>query len=343
MTYKTKRWLYRSCFLLILILVIAGCGCTSKDVEEPVEKADKIDKIVISSPFSPLVMPMAYIVENNMLDEVANDVELVIWNNPDQLRIMMTQDDVHFVSVPSNVASIFYNKGTDLKLLEISVWGVFYVISSNTSVQSLHDLTAQEVYVPFKGDQPDLVFRYICQQQGIDPFKDLEIQYVSSPLDLTLNLLAGTAEYAVTLEPGASQAIRKAQENGITIERVIDIQEEWGSVTGTDPRLPNAGVVALPGILENPIAIEAFCKAYDEGVKWSNQNPHEAAILAAKYVEGVDAAAFEEALNYTIFESVPARDSKKELEFMYSCFMDLEPDSIGGKLPDEEFYYKYEE
>ncbi|MCD4844622.1 MAG: hypothetical protein K8R25_09065 [Methanosarcinales archaeon] len=74
MTYKTKRWLNRSCFLLILILVIAGCGCTSKDVEEPVENADKIDKIVISSPFSPLVMPMAYIVENNMLDEVANDV-----------------------------------------------------------------------------------------------------------------------------------------------------------------------------------------------------------------------------------------------------------------------------
>lgn len=337
---NTKRYLNVGGILLVLFLVVLGSGCISEEPDKPAAQVEKLDKIVVSSPFSPLAMPMAYIVENDMLQDVAEDVELVIWNNPDQLRAMMIQEQADFVSVPSNVASTFYNKGTDLTLLRISVWGVFYVISTNTSVQSLQDLKGEVIYVPFRGDQPDLVFRYICQQQGIDPFEDCQIQYVASPLDVTMSMLAGTAEHAVTLEPGAAVAIMKAEEKGMVVERVIDLQAEWGNVTGQKPRFPNAGVVALSNIQEHPEAVEAFCNAYDEAVEWTNQNPHEAAILAAKYVEGVNAPAFEESLDYTIFESVSAEDSREELEKMYTCFMSLDPASVGGKLPDEGFYYR---
>ncbi len=220
------------------------------------------------------------------------------------------------------------------------IWGVFYIISTNTSIESLHDLIGEEVYVPFRGDQPDLVFQYICQQAGINLFEDFQIQYVASPLDVTINMLSGNAEHAVTLEPGAAVAIMKANEQGLVVERVIDIQAEWGNATGQDPRLPNAGVVALPNIRDHPEAIEAFCEAYDEAVLWSTENPHEAALLAARYVEGVNAAAYEESLNYTIFESVSATESRDELETMFTCFMDLNPASIGGKLPDDGFYYE---
>ena len=342
---NAKECLVTGTLLIILLLAISGSGCVSPDAdtpeepEQPAETTEKIDKIVISSPFSPLIMPMAYIVENDLLHDVADETELIVWNNPDQLRAMMTQEQAQFVSVPSNVASTFYNKGTDLKLLRVSIWGVFYIISTNTSVESLHDLKGKEVYVPFRGDQPDLVFQYICQQAGIDPFKDFQIQYVASPLDVTINMLSGNAEHALTLEPGAAVAIMKAEEQGLVVERVIDIQAEWGNATGQDPRLPNAGVVALPNILDHPGAIEAFCEAYDEAVMWSNENPHEAALLAARYVEGVNAAAYEESLNYTIFESVSAKESKDALETMFTCFMDLNPASIGGKLPDDGFYY----
>ncbi len=344
--FRTKRCLLAGSLLVVILIAISGSGCISPDAgtpeesEQPTETTGKLDKIVISSPFSPLIMPMAYIVENDLLHDVADETELVVWNNPDQLRAMMTQEQAQFVSVPSNVASTFYNKGTDLVLLRVSIWGVFYIISTNTSIESLHDLQGEEIYVPFRGDQPDLVFQYICQQNGIDPFTDFQIQYVASPLDVVINLLSGNAEHAVTLEPGAAIAIMKAEEKGLVVERVIDIQEEWSNATGYAPRLPNAGVVALPNVMDHPEAIEVFCKAYDEAVLWSTENPHEAAILAAKYVEGVNAAAYEDSLNYTIFESVSAEESKEELETMFNCFMDLNPASIGGKLPDDGFYYK---
>ncbi len=124
---RAKGYLVAGSLLLVIILAISGSGCispeadTPEEPEQPAETTGKIDKIVISSPFSPPVMPMAYIVENNMLQDVADETELVVWNNPDQLRAMVTQEQVQFVSVPSNVASTFYNKGTDLKLLRVSI------------------------------------------------------------------------------------------------------------------------------------------------------------------------------------------------------------------------------
>ena len=86
----------------------------------------------------------------------------------------------------------------------------------------------------------------------------------------------------------------KAEEKGMVVKRVIDLQAEWGNVTGQKPRFSNADVVALSNIRKNSEAVKAFCEAYDEAVEWTNQNPHEAAILTAKYVEGVNAPAFEE-------------------------------------------------
>ncbi len=326
--------------LPVLLLVISATSCTSSTrPDAPSAQPEKLDKIVLSSPFAPLAMPMAYIVENDLLADVAEEVELTIWNNPEQLGAIMTKGQADFVSVPSNVASKFYNKGIGLKFLRVAIWGVFYIISDDPSVQSLQDLKGQQLYIPFKGDQPDLIFRHIAQEQGLDPDEDFQLQYVSSPLDIILNLAAGQAHHALMIEPTAAMAIMKAKGEGLTFNRAIDIQKEWGAATGGNPRVPNAGVIALPGILENPEAVEAFQRAYDEAVKWSTEHPKEAAELAAKYVEGVNAPAFEESLNYTIFESISAKDVQDEIEGMLSKFMAVDPASIGGKLPDDAFYY----
>ncbi len=329
---KVKMYVKAGFFVVAMVCVIAGLTYSG-------EAAKKVGKVVLSSPFSPLVMPMAYILENNLLQDVAENVELMIWNNPDQLRAIMTRGQADFTSVPSNVASIFYNKGVQLKFLQVSIWGVFYIISSDTSIQSLEDLKGQEIYIPFPGDQPDLVFQTICKQQGIDPASDLKIQYVSTPLDVTMNLIAGKAKHAMMIEPAAAVAIMKAKQKGLVFERVIDIQEEWGKIPGHRPRIPNAGVVALKNMLDRPDVIEAFRKAYNIAVEWTTQHPKEAALLAAKHVEGVNPAAYEESLKYTLFKSLNARDVRDELEQMLSDFMIFNPASVGGELPDEGFYY----
>ncbi|AFM26596.1 ABC-type nitrate/sulfonate/bicarbonate transport system, periplasmic component [Desulfomonile tiedjei DSM 6799] len=319
--------------VLLTLPLVAGTVFAS-------EQSAKPDKIILASPFSPLAMPMAYMVRKGMLKDVAKEVDLIIWNNPDQLRAIITQGQADFVSIPSNVAAIFYNRGVKLKLLNVSVWGVFYVVSKDLSIKSLNDMKGRKILIPFRGDQPDLLFQLVCKGRRIAPFEDFDIQYVSSPLDITMNLLGGSAENGLMIEPAAEVAIKKAQEKGITLKRVIDIQKEWGEIMGTQPKFPNAGVVALPEVLKHPEVVEAFRKSYDTAVKWCTEHPEEAGKLAAEYVKGVPSTAFTESLKHTIFESTSAQDSKEALIFMFSKLVEMNPSSIGGRLPDDSFYYK---
>ncbi len=292
----------------------------------------------MASPFSPLIMPMAHILEEKLLEQVAEEVELVIWNTPDQLRAMITKGDVDFVSLPSNVASIFYNKGVDLSLARISIWGVFYLISNDPTVTSLAQLKGERILVPFRGDQPDLLFQTICRSQGLDPLKDFNIQYVSSPLDITMSLLAGKVDHAVMIEPAAAMALMKAKQKGLQFTRVIDVQKEYAKAVGNDWGIPNAGIAILPAAKTSKVAVDAFLAAYDQSVQWTNAHPKEASELAARHIEGVNAKAFEEALKYTIFHSVSGQESQEALELMFNKFMAINPKAIGGKLPAAGLY-----
>ncbi len=325
---------------VILLLCLTFSAFAGGQAEtDKAESVQKLDKIVLSSPFSPLAMPMAYIIENDLLKDYAEKTELAIWTNPDQLRAQMSGGSADFVSLPSNTASIFYNKGVKLKLLKVSIWKVFYIVSEDTSVSSIEDLRGKTIYVPFRGDQPDLVFQTIFTKAGIDPSRDITIQYVQSPQDIVMNLMGDKAEYGMMIEPVATVAQIKGAQKGKKIARVIDVQKEWGRLLNLEERLPNAGVAAMPGILEHPEVVDAFAKIYDEAVKWSVENPKEAGLLAAKYVEGVPAPAFTKAMEFTTFESISSGEVKDEIETMFSEFMHLNPASVGGKLPDENFYY----
>ncbi len=331
---KTIQLQHTICTLLAIILSFWGMST----VHAAGQTTPKVKKIVMASPFAPLIMPMAHILEEGLLNHVSEEVELVTWNTPDQLRAMITRGDVDFVSLPSNVAAIFYNKGVELSLARVSIWGVFYLISNDPLVTRLAQLKGERILVPFRGDQPDLLFQTICQDQGLSPFKDFTIQYVSSPLDIIMSLVAGKVNHALMIEPAAAMAIMKAKGKGLHFSRVIDLQKEYAVAMHTSNGIPNAGVAVLPAAKKKHAAVAAFLKAYDQSVQWTNDHPKEAAELAARHINGVNAKAFESALTYTDFRSVSGVDSRKELELMFKAFMKLNPKSIGGKLPDGGLY-----
>ncbi len=328
---KTARLKYAVYGLLAIFL---SCWTSPAFADTP----PKVKKIVMASPFAPLVMPMAHILEEGLLSDVCDEVELLTWNTPDQLRALMTRGDVDFVSLPSNVAAIFYNKGVDLSLARVSIWGVFYLISNDPSITSLAQLKGKRILVPFRGDQPDLLFQAVCRAQGLDPFTDFNIEYVSSPLDITMSLLAGRVDHALMIEPAAALAIMKAKQKGLEFTRVIDLQKEYAGLVGSDRGVPNAGVAVLPRIKKNRAVVDAFLAAYDASVQWTNEHPEEAAALAARHIQGVNAKAFAAALQYTDFRSVSGVDSRGDLEVMFNKFIEMNPKSIGGKLPDAGLY-----
>ena len=78
-----------------------------------------------------MAIPLAYMAVNNKLADVAEKTELVIWENADQLKAIVAGRQGDFVTMPSNNSAIFYNKGLKLQLLDISVWNITYLVTTD--------------------------------------------------------------------------------------------------------------------------------------------------------------------------------------------------------------------
>jgi NitT/TauT family transport system substrate-binding protein len=324
--------------LFLCLALVAGCGVSTQSTQS----SELMPKLVLVGPSSPMILPLAYLVENDKLSDIAEETELVIWENPDQLKAIVSGGEkAHFLAIPSNSAATFYNKGMNLKMLDISMWGVLYIVSTDPEMNRIEDLEGKEVVVPFKGNMPDLLFKYVCGKKGIDIAEDMTIYEANSPQQTAQLLLSGQKECAVLTEPLVTQVLMKAKKQGISLYRSVDMQVEWGAASGLGDRIPIAGTVALPAIQDNDAAIQRFLEEYSLAIRWVEENPDEAGVLGA----GIEQAGFEakpvaEAVKHIKWDFIQVDDCLADLEAFYSATAEFEPSFIGGKLPDENLYHE---
>ncbi len=302
------------------------------------------DKIVIAGPFATVSHPIMHIIENETLKDVAKKVEFRLWKNPDELRALLLKGDVDFAAVPTNVAANLYNKGVDLQLLNVSIWGILGMISRDNSLKSLADFKGKEIIVPFREDMPDLVLKKLLKKQGLDPKKDFNFRYVSSPIDAMQMLILRRVDHALLVEPAISIALRKSGSFPISIVapdlyRSVDLQDEWGRVFNTENKIPQAGIVVLGK--KKPKMIKRFLEEYNKSVSWYMANPKEAAKLTVKSLSMLEEKGLEDSIPYVKLDSKTAKESKEDLEFFFKILQEENPKLIGGKLPKKGFYYGY--
>lgn len=321
-----------------LIFVFISMACMSGSAWA------KMEKLVLAGPKSCATHPMAHMIEAGLLDQVAEEVQLVIWDNPDQLRALIAGGQADFSAVPSHVATNFYNKGVPLRLLNISVWGILWIVSTDPDVEKLADLKGEELLLTYRKELPDLVLTALAKKQGLDPARDFKLRYLPNFPAVAGQLISGQADNGMLAEPMASMALlRSAKMKGTApkLFRAVDLQEEWGRVYDTRPRIAAAGICAMPRIAKNPEVVRAFEEAYRKSAEWCKKNPEKAAGIVTKYIPGLKPGPVASALKNARLNVVTAMDAKPELIQFYSVLKSLNPAKIGGRLPDDGFYWKY--
>ena len=321
-------------FYLVLVLTLL--------VVMPSLAQAKVKRLVLIGPKSSVTHPMAYMIEAGLLDSVAEKVELIIWNNPDQLRSLLVSGQVHFAAVPSYVASIFYNKGVPVRLLNITAWGLLYMTSNDPAVKTLADLKGRKIDMPYRNDMPDLVFRHLVSKQGMNPDTDFDLHYKSNFPIIVQELLSGLTPNGLLVEPLVSVALMKSKAmsgKATKLYRAVDLQKEWGKVYGSKPQIPQAGICATPLATKDPALVNAFEKAFEEATKWCVANPEKAGKIVVKYIPGLKVKPVAAALKNAGLNAVPAMEARSEIERFYSVLKSMNPAKIGGKLPDDGFYW----
>ena len=186
--------------LLAALAALAGAPGAGATTAPP---ASRLPRLLLAGPFASVSNPLIRMAESGALADLAEGVEFVPWRDPDQLRVMALEGKADVLAMPVNVAANLYNRGAKLRLLNVSTWGLLWVVSRDPSVRRLADLRGREIAMPFRGDMPDILFGLVAEREGIDLRKDLRLRYVASPIDAMQLLITRRVENALLAGPAA--------------------------------------------------------------------------------------------------------------------------------------------
>ena len=324
--------------LLVSMVILFSINVTAQ------ENIKKLDKLVLSGPMASVSHPLFRMIQTGALKDIAKKVEFVLWKNPDELRALTLQGGANFIAVPTNVGANLYNRGVDIKLLNVSVWGILGLLTRDKTKKTLADFKGCEIAMPFRADMPDIVFEEIAKKQGLNPKKDFKLRYVGSPIDAMQMLILRRVDHALLAEPAISIALRKTGSFPLKLiapdlYRSDMLEKQWGEVFKVDGKIPEAGMAVVGDMTKNDYVIQRFNEEYKKALTWYKTHKEEAGKLAVQYVKMLDSEGVADSIEYVQLNSVNAKDAKKDLEFFFNILKDNNPKSIGKKLPNDKFYY----
>lgn len=318
--------------LVLILSVVTGCNNGKIVQDEP--KEPKTIKFCYQDG-TPALTTAKLAKENSTIDENIT-IEYEMEKAPDILVGKILKEEADIAIVPSNLAAQAFNKGLPYEIAGTSVWGSFY-LASTEDIGSFEELKGREIYTFGKGLTPDLVLRYVLSKNGIDPDEDVKITYLNAASEVGPAFISGKTNLAVLAEPLLTTVMMKKEDTKI----VLDLNEEWGRAAGTDKGYPQASLIVKKDLIENNGEfVETFLKAYEESRIWAKENPEKLGEYAEDLEISVSKETIEKGIIWNNIEAFNIIDSKGEYKAYYEAIIDFAPDFIGGKIPDEDIYFK---
>ena len=253
--------------------------------------------------------------------------------SPDALNPRIISGEVDVAAVPVNLASVLYNKlDGDISVLAVSTLGVLYVVEAGSEVNSVADLAGKTVYATGQGATPEYILNYLLDKNGVA--RSVEVNYVGEHAALATMLADGSAEIGMLPEPNVTSTL--AGNDNLRI--ALNLTEEWNKVCSTE--LVQGVVIARKSFVnEHPEAIEQFLREYEKSSAFVNENIDEAAklIVDVGILGNVEIA--KKAIPNCNISFSKGEAMHKAVEGMLTVLFEANPKSIGGKLPDKDFYY----
>lgn len=327
--------------LLVLIIILAGCSnnlpsedSSSEDKNnKKVDTEDVID-VTIAGLKGPTSIGMIKLIDEKALNNDKYNVNYVAESAPDSLTGKIINGEIQISSLPINLASILYNKTeSEVQLLGINTIGNLYIVGIE-ELNSIEDLKGKTIGMSAKGSTPDYAMNHILKQNDLENTVDLD--YFTDHATLAQSIIAEDTKIALLPEPFVTQVIMKNENAKI----LLDLDDVWNTSTKGKSELITGCIIVNKKFAENNKEfIDAFLKQYEASVNWVNQNPADASILVEKNKIMPSAALVEKAIPNSGISYKYAMDSKESIKNFYQILFDSNPASIGGSLPNEDFYY----
>ena len=312
-----------SLVLVLSTVLVVGCSSTATPKE----------KIKIAVLKGPTGMGIVKLMEENK-----DLYDITLYDSPDQIVSKVITGEVDGAAVPSNLAPILYAKTKHgIKLVAVNTLGVLYIVENGTTVKNISDLKGKTIVASGKGGTPEFALNYILNKNGLVPDKDVKIEWKAQHSDVAAALASKQINLAVLPEPFVTTT--KLKDTALNVN--IDLTKEWEKVSGADSQLIMGALIFKNDfITKRGSDLDDFLVKYKASVDYVNKNAAAAGTLIEKNAILPNAKAAELAIPRSNIVFISAQDAKKSLTGFFTVLMQSDPKSIGGSLPDENFYYK---
>jgi NitT/TauT family transport system substrate-binding protein len=329
--------------LLTAVLLTASLlsGCGAERGATPSASASAEPSTPASYSIAALKGPTAMGMVKLMSDcdsgaETANNYTFTIAASADEITPKLIQGELDMACVPANLASVLYNKTQgEVRALAVNTLGVLYIVENGNAVRSMADLKGKTIVAAGKGATPEYALRYLLRENGMDPDMDVTIDWKSEHAECVSALASGEATIALLPQPFVTVAQSKLTD----LRVALDLTEEWDALDSGSTLVTGVIVARREVLEENPDAVQAFLTEYTSSVAWVNDHVANAAQLVGAY-DIVDAVVAEKAIPACHIVCLTGDGMKTALGGYLSVLMDENPESVGGSLPDDDFYYE---
>lgn len=316
---------------VVMLVSLLACGASAKTLSAKTLR--------IAGLKGPTTMGLVHLLSMEKNGTAAMDYDLQLYGAADEIVPKLIKGNLDMAAIPANLAATLYQKTNGgIQVLAVNTLGVLYIVESGESVSSVADLRGRTIYASGKGATPEYALNYILSENGVDPEKDVNIEWKSEHAECLAALLAEENAVAMLPQPFVTTAQMKSDK----IKVRLDLNAEWDAVqAGSDaPSQLITGVVAARKafIEENPEAVAAFMESYAASVEFVNANVDEAAELIGKY-EIVPAAVAKKAIPACNITFLAGGEMRQALSGYLNVLFEQNPKAVGGALPGEDFYY----
>lgn len=313
--------------LVLVAMTISLFACVGTEAEK--------ETIRIAGLKGPTSIGLVKVMKDNADGNAANKYEFTIAGSADEITPKLNKGELDMAAIPANLASVLYNNTNGaIKVLAINTLGVLYIAEKGDTVKSVADLKGKTIYATGKGSTPEYTLRYILSKNGVDPDNDVTIEWQSEPTAVVPLLKAN--DNAIAMLPQPYVTVAQSNVEGLNI--ALNLTDEWGKIEGSGALVTGVLVARTEFVEKHPDAVKKMLNEYAASSEYVNANIDDAAALVEEF-DIFKAAIAKKAITYCNIKVITGDEMRTSLSSYLAVLFEQNAKAVGGKLPDDAFYY----
>ena len=178
-----KKFISLMLSFLITSSLVVGCSNTEEDNKDEAKDVKKVT-VNVGAPEGLPAIAIAKLAQENPQIKENYEVKYTLEATSDALSTDVMKEGLDIAIVPSNMASIAYNKTSNYQIAGTVGMGSFYLVSSDEDIKGLgSSLEGKEVGNIGKGLTPDITVQALLKEKDVDLSK-VTFNYSNEASDL---------------------------------------------------------------------------------------------------------------------------------------------------------------